>query len=172
MAFSTISSLAIAIGKAITGDLWSTVKDNFDDHETRINSIEAGASKVPIIKFYALNASNFSTATGLFYWESDETFTITNAYVRIFEKGSLTGTFEIDIKKSTTDLNSASFTTIFTTKPSITFASATDYQKSTNQVFDNTKISIVPGNYLRFDITQFPNSAVMSKFLITVYGEL
>lgn len=171
MAFSSISSAVIAVGQAIKAELWGKVKGNFDDHETRINQIESSSSKLEIIKFFVLNASEFSTGTGLFYWESNDTFTITSAYVQIFEKGSLAGTFEVDIKKSTTDLNSTSFTTIFTTKPSIAFASVADYEKSTNQVFDPTKINIVPGNYLRLDITQMPTTSVMSKFLITVYGE-
>lgn len=171
MAFETISNLAIAVGSAIKAELWSKVKNNFDDHETRLNQVESSSSKLEIIKFYVLNGSEFSTGTGLFYWESNDTFTITSAYVQIFEKGTLAGTFEVDIKKSTTDLNSASFTTIFTTKPSIAFASVADYAKSTNQVFDPTKINMVPGNYLRLDITQMPTTSVMSKFLITVYGE-
>lgn len=171
MAFSSISSLAIAVGQAIKAELWGKVKNNFDDHETRINLIEASASKVPVIKFYVLNASNFSSATGLYYWESNDNFTITSAYVQIFEVGSLTGTFEVDIKKSTTDLNGTSFTSIFTTKPSIDFSTASDYDKSINQVFDSSKIAISSGDYLRFDITQAPSSGVMSKFLITVYGE-
>lgn len=171
MAFSAISSAVIAVGSAIKKELWDKVKNNFDDLNSRLNVIESTSSKIPIIKFYALNASDFSTAMGLYYWESNDNFTITSAYVQIFEKGSLTGTFEVDIKKSTTDLNGTSFTTIFTTKPSIAFASVADYAKSTNQVFDPTKISIVSGNYLRFDITQMPVGGVMSKFLITVYGE-
>jgi hypothetical protein len=171
MAFSTISSAVIAVGQAIKAELWGKVKDNFDDHETRINNIESSSSKIPIIKFYVLNGSEFATGTGLFYWESNDNFTITSAYVQIFEKGSLTGTFEVDIKKSTTDLDSLSFTTVFTTKPSLAYASIANYAKSTNQVFDPTKVSMVVGNYLRFDITQMPVGGVMSKFLITVYGE-
>ena len=171
MAFSAISSAVIAVGSAIKKELWDKVKLNFDDLDTRLNVIESTSAKIPIIKFYVLNASDFSTATGLFYWESNDTLTITSAYVQIFEKGSLTGTFEVDIEKSTTNLNSTSFTSIFTTKPSINFTTASDYAKSTNQVFDSTKTSIVPGNYLRFDITQTPTGGVMSKFLITVYGE-
>jgi hypothetical protein len=171
MAFTSISSLAISIGSALKKELLDLIKGNFDDHETRINNIESSSSKIPVIKFYVLNGSEFSTGTGLFYWESNDNFTITSAYVQIFEKGSLTGTFEVDIKKSTTDLDSASFTTIFTTKPSLAFASIADYEKSTNQVFDATKTSMVVGNYLRFDINQMPAGGVMSKFLITVYGE-
>jgi hypothetical protein len=171
MAFSSISNLAIAVGSAIKAELWSKVKNNFDDLNTRLNNVEGSSSKIPIIKFFVLNGSQFSTGTGLYYWESNDNFTITSAYVQIFEKGSLTGTFEVDIKKSTTDLNSTSFTTIFTTKPSLDFSSIADYAKSTNQVFDPTKVSMVAGNLLRFDITQMPAGGVMSKFLITVYGE-
>jgi len=171
MAFNTISNLAISVGAAIKKELWDKVKGNFDDHETRINSLESSASKIPVIKFYVLNASNFSTATGLYYWESNDNFTITSAYVQIFEKGSLTGTFEVDIEKSTTNLDGPSFTSIFTTRPSINYSTASDYEKSTNQVFDPTKINIAVGNYLRFDISSMPTGGVMSKFLITVYGE-
>jgi hypothetical protein len=171
MAFTSISSLAIAIGSAIKKELFDLIKTNFDDLNSRVNAIESSSSKIPIIKFFVLNGSEFSTGTGLYYWESNDNFTITSAYVQIFEKGSLTGTFEVDIKKSTTNLDGPSFTTIFTTKPSLVYASIVDYEKSTNQVFDATKTSMVVGNLLRFDITQMPTSGVMSKFLITVYGE-
>lgn len=171
MAYNPILSAAITIGSAIKKELWDFVKGNFDDHETRINSIETSSPKIPVIKFYVLNASSFSTSTGMYYYEADDAFTITSAYVQIFEKGSLTGTFEVDVKKSTTNLDGASFTSIFTTKPSVVFASVSDYHTSTNQVFDATKINMAVGNYLRLDITQMPTSGVMSKFLVTLYGE-
>jgi hypothetical protein len=171
MAYNPILSAAISIGSAIKKELWDLVQGNFSNHETRINSLEASSPKIPVIKFYVLNGSSFSMATGLYYWESNDNFTITSAYVQIFEKGSLAGTFEVDIEKSTTNLDAPAFSTIFTTKPSIAFSSASDYAKSTNQVLDPTKINIAVGNYLRFDISQMPTNGVMSKFLITVYGE-
>jgi hypothetical protein len=171
MAFTSISNSIIKVGSAIKAELLAIIKNNFDDIDARINQLEVGASKVPIVKFYVLNGSSFSTATGLYYWESNDTFTITNAYVQIFENESLTGTFEVDIKKSTTNLDGPSFSSIFSTKPSINFSTAANYAKSTNQVFDGTKIQMIAGQYLRFDITQAPTSGVMSKFLITVYGE-
>lgn len=135
------------------------------------HGIETDAGTKPVIKFYVVNGSSFSTATGLYYWESNDTFTITSAYIQIFEKGTLTGTFEVDIKKSGTNLDSSSFSSIFLTKPSINLTSASNYTKSTNQVFDTSKVNMVPGEYLRLDITQTPTGNVMSKFLITVYGE-
>jgi len=171
MAFTSISNSIIKVGSAIKAELLSIIKNNFDDIDDRINSLEVSASKIPVIKFYVLNGSSFSTATGLYYWESNDNFTITNAYIQIFEKGSLAGTFEVDIKKSSTNLDNPSFSSIFSTKPSINFSTASDYAKSTNQVFDGAKIQMAVGEYLRFDITQAPTSGVMSKFLITVYGE-
>ncbi len=172
MAFSTISSLAIAVGAAIKKELWDKVKGNLDDHETRLNSVETIAKKEEVIKFYVQNGTSFSTATGIYYYEADVAFTLTNAYIRIFEVGSLAGEIEIDIKKSTTDMDSASFTTVFTTKPSVDLDTASDYDSSVNQVFDNGQVSIAVGDFLRFDITQTPTSGVMGRFLISVYGEI
>lgn len=169
--FSSISSLAIAVGSAIKKELWDKVKNNFDDLNSRVNTLETVATKVPVIKFYVLNASSFSTATGLHYYESDIDFTITSAFIRIFEKGSLSGNLEIDIKKSTTDLDGTSFVSIFTTKPKIDYSLASDYDASTNQVFDAGQINVAVGDFIRFDITQAPTSGVISKFLLTVYGE-
>jgi len=171
MAFSTIASAVIAVGSAIKAELWNKVKNNFDDHETRLNLIETNANKVYVFDHLFLNASSFSTATGVNYFEAKTNFTLTSATIRIFEKGSLAGNFEVDIKKSTTNLDGTSFSTIFTTKPKIDFSVVSDYGVSTNQVFDALQIDIEAGDFLRFDITQIPTSGVMSKFLLSVYGE-
>jgi phosphoglucomutase len=171
MAFNSILSAAIQVGKAIKKELWDTVKDNFDDHESRLNLIETNTQKVPVFEFLVLNSASFQTATGLNYFEATTSFTLTEAYIRIFEVGSLTGDFEIDIKKSTTDLDSGSFVSVFTTKPKVDLDTASDYDASTNQVFDNGQITISPGDYLRLDITQYPTSGVMGKFIVKVYGE-
>jgi hypothetical protein len=169
--FSSISSLAIQVGSAIKKELWDKVKNNFDDHESRLNSVETVQKKIPVMKFDFRNATSLSTATGVYYWESDDDFTITDAFLRIYEGGSLTGTLQIDIKKSTTDLNGTSFFTIFTTRPSINLATDPDYSASTNQVFDPGQINVAKGDFLRLDITQFPTNGVLGKFLLTVYGE-
>lgn len=171
MAFTPISSTQIQVGRAIKKELWDVVKDDLDDLNTRLNAVEASSPKIKVIEFYVLNASSFSTATGLYYYRAVDTFTLTSATIQIFEKGSLTGTFEIDVEKSTTDLSAGAFSSVFTTRPSINLTTASNYAISTNQVFDPTKVSIVPGNYLRLDISQFPTGGVMSKFLVTVYGE-
>lgn len=172
MAFTPINSTSIEVGDALKKELFDLVKTNLDDHETRINSVEATAKKIDVFKFLLLNGSSFSTATGIAYYRAEDDFTITKGAIQIFEKGILTGFVEIDIKKSTTDMDNASFTSIFTTKPKITYASAVDYQESTNQVLNSSMTSIVSGNYLRLDITITPtNTGVIPKLFITSYGE-
>lgn len=166
-----ISTDSIQVGSAVKKELFDDIKNSLDFFNTSINSLQTQKSKIEVMKFYVLNASSFSTATGLHIYQSTDTFTITNAFVQIFEKGSLAGFFEIDVKKSTTDMALSSFSSIFSTRPRIDFSSASDYQKSTNQVFDPGRIEVVPGDYLRLDITQTPTSGVMGKFLVTVYGE-
>lgn len=171
MAFDPISSDSIEVGDAIKKELLDKIKGNLDDHEDRINSIEEGARRVQVFKHIVLNAASSNTFTGLNYFIAEEDFTLTSAVITIFEKGSLTGALEVDIKKSTTDLDSPSFSSVFTTKPKITLATASNYSSSTNQVFDNNKTSINSGDKLRLDITEMPSSGVLGKFILSVYGE-
>ena len=171
MAFITIPPSIIQVSKAIKKEIFQLIKDNLDDHETRINSLETTATKIEVMKFLLLNGSVFPTATGLYYYEADQEFTITDSFIRIFEVNSLTGIIEIDIKKSVTDLDNASFSSIFTTKPSIDLSTASDYDSSINQVFDPSKVTMQPGQFLRLDITSAPTNGVLPKLLINLFGE-
>lgn len=172
MAFELINSTEIAVGAALKKELLDKVKNSLDDHESRLNSAEAGAARVSIFDLTVMNAASSSTFTGLAYSEALFPYTITGCEIRIFEKGSLTGALEIDIKKSVTDLNGTSFTSIFTTKPKITYATAVDYERSTNQAFNSSQVSVSEGNTLRLDVTQMPSGGTLGKFRIILYGEL
>lgn len=171
MAYTTIDPNSIEVGDALRKELFDLIKSNEDDLDARVTALSVGAKKVEVFKYLLLNGSSFSTATGLDYYQAIEAFTITNAEIRIFEKGSLTGSIEIDVKKSTTDMDTASFTTIFTTKPKIVLASASDYDTSTNQVFNSGQISMSAGDILRLDITIAPTNGPLPKLQIIVYGE-
>lgn len=171
MPFVTIDPLTIEVGDPLKKELFDTIKDDLDDLDSRATSVEASAKKVELFKYVLLNGSGFTTATGLDYYQAIESFTITSAAIRIFEKGSLTGSIEVDVKKSTTNMDNASFTTIFTTKPKITYASASDYDTSTNQVFNNSLINIVADDILRLDIITAPTNGVLSKLQLIIYGE-
>lgn len=171
MAYVAIDSNSIEVGDALKKELFDLIKSNEDDLDSRLNIVEATSKKVDIFKYMILNAASFNTASGLDYYEASDNFTITDAFIRIFEKGSLTGAVEIDIKRSTTDLDGSSFTSIFSTKPKITMASASDYDQSTNQVFNPSQINISPGDFLRLEITEMPTNGVLGKFLVSSYGE-
>jgi len=171
MPFVTIDPLSIEVGDPIKAELFQNIKNGLDDHESRINSLETTAKRIELIEFQVSNATAASSFTGMYYLPIKDTLTITNAFITIFEKGSLTGNLEIDIKRSTTDLDNPSFTSIFTTKPKIVFSTASDYDLSTNQVFNPGIIALAPGDYLRLDVTELPTNGVIGKFLITCYGE-
>lgn len=171
MAYTSINSSSIEVGDPIKKELLDRIKANEDDLDARVTALSVGAAKVEIFKYLLLNGSSFSTATGLDYYQAIESFTITNAEIRIFEKGSLTGSIEIDVLKSVTNMDSPSFTTIFTTKPKIVLASASDYDTSTNQVFNSGQVAINAGDILRLDITIAPTNGPLPKLQIIVYGE-
>lgn len=172
MAFEVINSTEIDVGKPNKKELWLKVKNSLDNHELRLNSTEAGAARVIILDHTILNAASAVTMTGLTYSEALFPYTITGCEIRIFEKGSLTDAIEIDIKKSVTDLNGASFSSVFTTKPKITMATAVDYERSTNQAFNPAQTAIVEGDTLRLDITEMPSGGTLGKFRIILYGEV
>lgn len=52
MAFTTIASAAIEVGKAIKKSLLTQIKDNFDDHETRIDGLEGSVNKIPVMEYF------------------------------------------------------------------------------------------------------------------------
>ena len=49
MAFTSIPASAIEVGRAIKKSLFTTIKNNFDDHETRLNLVEAGVEGVQLL---------------------------------------------------------------------------------------------------------------------------
>lgn len=170
MAYTTISSTAIQVGKPVTADLWSTVKDDLDDHETRILSVEAATNKIVVFNFPVLNATSSATFTGLTYWRAPSAFTLTDAKIIIYEKGSLTGSIEFDVKTNSS-VDNTGMTSVFTTKPKLVLASVSDYAESTNAVFDATGQAIAAGEWLRLDMTILPGGGVCGKFNVYLIGE-
>lgn len=170
MAFVTIPSASIDVGDPITKDLFDKVKDNFDDHEMRIGSLESSQARIELINAVFVNAVSASSFTGIFDLNAPQALTITDCYVQIYEKGSLTGSLEIDVKVNSTP-DDVGMTSIFTTLPKITYSGASDYAKSTNQVFNTLNTTLAEGDNIRLDITQLPASGVIGKFRVVLYAE-
>lgn len=167
MAFVTIPSSDLDVGDPVKKDIMDKVKDNFDDHETRINTIEGGFNKVSVFNGKVANAGLYvsaSTLEGLDVYTAAQAFTLTSAIVTVDVAGT-SGTLEIDIQKSTDD--GASWATVFSTKPSVAFGSG-DNTPSSNAVFSTT--SIATGDLLRLDISSFQSP--QRAFWVYVIGEL
>lgn len=169
--FQVINPSEIEVGEAIKKELWDKTKASLDDLDARLTPVETISGKVVVFKFPLLNAASFSTLTGITYYTADFPFVLNNAYIQIFEKGALTGTLEINVLKSTTDLDSPSFSSVFTTRPSINVGTSPNYTRSNNAVFDVSNSAVAAGNHLRLDITAMPTNGVLSKFLLTIIGE-
>lgn len=167
MAFATIPSGKIDVGDPITKDLWDAVKDNFDDHESRVNALEGGANKIVVFDFLVFNAAQYvsaSTLEGIAIWRSPASFTLTAAQISNLTAGT-SGTIEYDVKKSTT--LGGVFTTVFSTKPSVAFGAGND-ATSTNAVFSTT--AVAQGDWLQLDISSFQSP--QRRFHVLFYGEV
>lgn len=173
MSFLTIDPNKIKVGDPITKEIFDLIRTNFDDHESRLNAFEAGAVKIPVFDFEIVNNTMYPPSmTGIAYYTARQAFTITDCFIQIFEKGTLTGTIQIDIKKSAgANLSDGSFTSIFSTKPSVAFASASDYARSTNQIL-NAGQAIAIGEVLRLDLSAIPTTGFIDRFIVCCYGEI
>jgi len=171
MAFEVINAAEIEVGDPIKAELFNKIKNSLDDHETRINAQELSANRIIIFDAIILNAASASSFTGIMGGNCPQNLTLTDCYVQIYEKGSLTGAIEIDVKRNTTP-NDTGMVSVFTTKPKITYSGASDYDKSTNQVFNGAQSSITAGHHLRLDITELPAGGTIGKFIVFLVGEV
>ena len=173
MAFVSLDRTLIEVGKPGKKEVFDNFADNADDLDSRLTTQEQGAGKVFVYRDLVINAASASSLTGLDQFRAQSSFTLIDAKVAIFDDvtGGLTGFLEFDIKKNTS-LNPVGFTTVFTTKPSIDFSTASDFDESSNTVFDSGQVSVSVGDYLRLDITALPGSGIIGKFYLFVTGEL
>lgn len=150
MAFTTLNTSEIESGKPVASSMLSKVKDNFDDHETRISAIEASSADdyPPLIlgvggPYYVGGAVN-----GVLKTTVNFPITITGVRLLIDVAGS-SGTTEVDVKFSR---SGGAYTSILTTKPSVGYASGND-AISSNGVVNATYKDLIAGDIIRLDLT-------------------
>jgi hypothetical protein len=164
MAYNAFTNTEISVGKAITQNLWQKVKDDFDDHETRISSLAGGSNKTILFNTTyivggSVNSGDIINTTRILY-----NVQITELSLESYLTSG-TGTLTIDVLKGTT-LDSTIATSILTSPLSINF-SGVDYQTvfaSFNPSFQN----LISGDYLFIKITSIPS--LCEKFRITSLG--
>jgi hypothetical protein len=169
MAYNAFTNSEIQVGKAIKKELWQKVKDNFDDHETRLAQAVAGSSKIEIFNIDFLIGSFGNTITGVLYHEALQDMNVIEGAIQIFDKdGIVSGVLSIDVKKNTTPDNTG-MVSVFTTAPSINFATANNYDRSTGTLNPSNQ-SVLKGEILRLDVTSLPVG--LGKFRIILIGEV
>lgn len=172
MAFTSIPDSIIQVGKAVTKLLWQYTKDNFDDLDSRTASLETSQSRIKVFDTTFYNSTPASILTNIEYFQAQTNFTIVEAVIKVFEvsTGAYTGSFEVDIQKSTTGLDFTGSNSIFDTRPSVSFP-ASDFAESSNASINSTIGNVSTGDILRLDITELPSDDILSRFVIEVYGE-
>lgn len=150
MAFITIPSNIIESGDPASQELFNTyIKDNLDDHETRIVGLEGGSNVVYPAHYWNINGP-YETAVPLVWTDGiirlPFAITVLSARLTIVTAGS-SGTTEIDFLYKR---GASAFATICSTKPSVAY-SAGNMATSTNAVVSVT--SLLAGDFIRMDIT-------------------
>lgn len=150
MPFTALTSTEIASGKPNSSSVFSKLKDNFDNHESRLLVVESGGAVAypPIIMrvngYYAWK----NLTNGLLKTTMNFNLTITGVRLIIDTAGSA-GTTEIDLKYKR---GAGAYTSILTTKPSVAFGAGND-ATSTNAVLDLAQVNLLAGDFLRLDLT-------------------
>ena len=163
MAFITLPNQSV--GDPVTADYLNQVKDNFDDHEDRLIEVEQNISKVKVFNELFINSVQtvLNGIEEISIYRAETDFTLVEAKLVVLEAGT-SGTTQIDVLKSSTI--SGSFTSIFSTKPSVLQTTGNNVE-STNAVFQTT--SVAAGDYLKLNIDSL--QVGQKRILIHVYGE-
>ncbi len=176
MAFTTIPSSWIEAGKALKKRIFQRISDNFEDHETRINNIESGVSKVEVFNFEVMGFINNYTVSELVQigtHRAPNSYTITEAKLTLMNgssgaSSSSAGVLEMDIEKSLD--NGVTWNSIFLVRPSIADGVSATGSESSLITFVPTGEDISADDLLRVNVTSKKDT--QGSFLITVYGDL
>jgi hypothetical protein len=147
MAFTAITTAQIQVGEPTAKELFQKMKDNFDDHESRIVSTENSINAILVIEFNGAGPYSLKGPQNeVMFTRISNNITVQGARL-IAQTAGTAGSVEIDIKYKR---GAGSWTTIFSTRPSVAFG-AGDYALSTNAVLGVT--SLLAGDLVRLDIT-------------------
>lgn len=169
MAFESINLNTIKVGDPITRDLWLLLKNNFDDHEFRLNSFETLIGSVSVIN----GDIDFIGFSGLdpnvFHYKVRQDFSINDFRVQLFDKQGVTsGTLVFDLQKSI-DTNNSNFVTILDSSFEFDFSVDADYAEKV-ATLNSTENNVSVGEVLRVRVTNVP-FGFNGKVLISIGGQ-
>lgn len=149
MAFVSLTETEIATGKAVSNLTLTKVKDNLDDLNGRVSTIEAEATSYAPITFNVNGRYDYSLDKYILTTTTNFKLQITGVYLICVTAGS-SGTTEVELEYKN---GSGSWTSCLATKPTVA-SSAGDYAISTNGIVHSTNNIVNAGGLLRLKITQ------------------
>jgi len=158
MAFTPLDPNVLKVGDPITADIANQIRTNFDDHETRINSLATSGGTVFIfnqmVSFVGYSPSN----PYVMYYLARQDFSVNDFRAQLRSKQGITsGTLSFRLEKST-DTNDANFASILTAD--LTFNFATDAEHSIKVASINSSLNeIFTGEVLRVKVMGLPTNA-------------
>lgn len=176
MAFESIPQSLIEVGKAVKKRLFQLTKDNLDDHETRIFSLEAGAGKIEVFNFEVMGFINNYTVSELVQigtFRAPSNVTLTEVKITLLNgtsspQSTTAGVLSIDVQKSID--NGVNWNTILTQQPTIPDGTNATGSVSDDVAFITGGESVLQDELLRVNVTNKKDT--QGSFLITVYGEV
>lgn len=145
--FSSISSSLIVAGEPVKQELWTKTKDNFDDHESRISSLETTSLVFKPIDFYISGHYYiYGAQTGVLFEKLTYDIEIQSTNLILLSTGTA-GNLEVDLlfKRGANP-----FVSVYATKP-ILANTALQFDINTGVLSTTT---LLAGDVLRLDITQ------------------
>lgn len=177
MAFTVIPTSWIEVGKSLKKELFDAIKNSLDDHETRIDNVEQGLSKIELFNFevigYISHYSNLELI-GIGTYRAVNNISITDAKITILNSGSSplttssSGVLSIDLEKSSN--NGLTWTSILETYPNIPDGTYVTGSTSGAFSFITNGELISADELVRVSIKTRKDS--QGSFLISVYSEL
>lgn len=150
MAFTVINSSEIVSGEPVSSTTATKIKDNFDDHEARLLSIEGGAGTTYPPLIFAVNGA-YKDRSGfgeLCFTTTNFPMEVTGIRLIIIRAGSA-GITEADVQFKR---GGGAWTSLLTTKPSVSYSSG-DYAISSNAVLNSSYTTLEAGDLLRINLS-------------------
>lgn len=145
MSFIALTAEQIVTGEPVAQELLQKTKDNFDDHEARLGTVEDAVNSNTPIRFAVTNYYNLTPATEVDVERIAFDLVILGARLLVLDAG-VSGTLEVDIEYKR---GAGAWTSIFSTTPSLDY-SAGDYALSSNAVLSEAQLLL--GDLIRLNI--------------------
>lgn len=160
MAFTSLTSAEISAGEPTKQELFTKTKDNFDDHESRITSLETVTVLVSPIVF-DVRGEGFDK-DAVTYHRIENAVTATG-FVLFMKEAGTAGTVEVDVQKKR---GAGSFASILSSTVSVAFGSG-DFATAAGGLAD-TDFQV--GDILRLDVKGIQTDSTGFEVIISVEG--